>query len=791
MVDLDILKEKGITKASIKALFTAEVKTSKITELLRLISSRIDEGQNYNISNFRLYKALDTAWNVPLKQITPTMLQSLVDSNLSSEAMQNTLTTWGIDLNEIFVEVPDPKDPRRTLKKVNIPAFSRIFVPLCRAYVSIRRAKTMNDRKLVPYMKFEPAISNEETRMRCEVITSRVEQMANDYGFWKVEDDTFWNTLHYGKAFRFPVEEWHVEEQLVEKESDYIGETDPAPAPDNDDGKGDEKIDDKYKRVRMKEGLRYHIPHPTRTFYDMAWPTYTFNTDTGATYAGYWRVMRYGEISTKKAFFNLDVIKVGRSNEFFSNNTAFFDNVYPCRMQFPTMANDGVNENDSEKKVSDALYITTDHDKSLVLTELFQKLVPSEWGLGDYDFPVWFRFVVANNDVVIYCAPLPYTPMLFDDYDGISGQAINPSMTLEIMPFQDQFANLLSQYLLSVKQNLANMTLVDEDVINEEDISRLQKFSQSIWSALNFVRFSSRRFFKSQQQPNALFPQKFPQVDTNSIAIAMRTILEILERVLVMSAQELGQSASHEQTREEVRNIASNTSTRAQFTASTLDRSRQAWKKQVYEGLMAYGCEEGYAQVPADPKITQELLSKLGFTWEAYDTDKKRLTVSWTKDALRTAIPYGAFAANRDGDDRISDIEIARSLSAFMQQLAAIPGIPEALGPNQFIALANIIGRSAGLPRDFRLVNNGPDTTPQQQAQEIMTAVQQMLQQTEMKINQDVMAALEPLAQDVRAIEQAIGMVQGGQQQQEQAPPPEAEMPMMPPQDLPPGPPMA
>lgn len=360
--------------------------------------------------------------------------------------------------------------------------------------------------------------------------------------------------------------------------------------------------------------------------------------------------------------------------------------------------------------------------------------------MGSYDCPVWFRFVMANNQTVIYCAPLPYSsPVLYDGYDPVSGRSLNPSMSLEILPFQDQFANLLSQYILSTKQNLVNFTGLDTDVIDEDDIQEIEKGAQSFWSRLKFFRFSSRKMFKSQQTPNVVFPQRFPQVDTSQIGVAMKTILEILERVLVMSAQELGQAASHEQTREEVRNIASSTSTRAQFTASALDRSRQAWKQQIYEGLMAYGAKEGFAQVPADPKITPEVLSSLGFTWEGDDLRNKKVNLRFAKTAIR----YVQFAANRDGDDRINDLELARSMGAFMQQLLANPMMAQAIGPDQFMKMANMIGRAAGLPRDFNLHNRGGDVTPEENNQQMMQQVQQMLDQAMQALGEQVQGALK------------------------------------------------
>lgn len=789
MVDLDILEAKGCSKGELKKKFSTEKPSKEIENLNNLLKSRLAEGWSHNLSNYRIFHALDTAWDLPLKQVTATMLQSLIDSNLDDTQMMDSLAAWGADIRDIVTEYPDPKDPRRTLKKFNMPAFYRIFVPLVRSYVTIRRAKMMNDRKLVPFMKFEPSESTELTRMRAEIITSRGEVMANDYGFWDIEDQACWRMLHYGVCCRFMTEEWHKEEQLVEWDSPYEGEGEGEVVGDGDDAHK------KWKRVCMKEGLRYHMPHPTRSFYDMAWPAHTLNTDCGASYAGYWRVMRYGDIMAKKDFFNLSRIKKGGSaaDFFHKNQTGFFKNVYPCTMKFPTGLENAGGEFDTENRVADSIYVTEDHDKGLILTEMFCKLVPDEWGLGEYDCPVWFRFVMANDDTVVYAAPLPYSnPVLYDGYDPVSGRTLNPSMSLEILPFQDHFANLLSQYLLSTKQNLVNMTLVDSDVVDEKDIEDIERFPQKIWSALKFIRFSSRKFFKSQQQPVAVLPQKFPQTDTGQIERAMRTILEILERVLVMSAQELGQAASHEQTREEVRNIASNTSTRAQFTASSLDRSRQAWKKQIFEGLMAYGSEAGYAQVPAapelgDPEKGPELLSKLGFTYEGYDKEKKLLRVGWTKTAIR----YASFAANRDGDDRINEVELAQAQSAFMQQLGANPMIAQAIGPDQFIAMANMIAKSAGFARDFRLVNRGPDVTPEEQSQQIIQQVQQMVEQSIGQFAQETQGALKEIidentkqSSEIAQVMEAIGMIsQANQPQPQQQMPPQEPLPG----EMPPG----
>ena len=58
-------------------------------------------------------------------------------------------------------------------------------------------------------------------------------------------------------------------------------------------------------------------------------------------------------------------------------------------------------------------YSTADRDKSIFVAEHFEKLVPRDWGLGDYDGPVWHRFTMAGDDTPIWIEPSAITPGIF------------------------------------------------------------------------------------------------------------------------------------------------------------------------------------------------------------------------------------------------------------------------------------------------------------------------------------------------------------------------------------------
>lgn len=787
MVDLDILEAKGVsvetlqeafklTKKKIRAGgFTAvldngsDTQKAKVAKLVKRICNRIKSGRDYNITNYRIYQALDAAWDLPLKQITPTMLRQLMDKQQEPTAVIDTLKSWGIDPTEVLIEVPDPKDPTQTQKAVSLPAFARVFIPLAKSYVTIRGAKLVNDRNQVPHFKYEPAISNKETRMRCEVITAAVEDMSNNFSYFDTEKQAILKMLHYGEQIIFPMESWLSESQLVEEDSGYTGTK-----------KG------KYIEAVTREGVRFHQPHPARSYRDMAHPAWTLNTGTGARYSGYWRIMRYGELMANKKFYNTDVIKIGNS-DWYSGGAGFFQNVYPCTMSFPSLSTEGggVSEKDTEKHIGDGFYAADLEDKGILVNEYFEKLNPKENGLGDYDYEVWFRFVVASDDTIIFAEPLPYTaPTPYYGYDALDNRTINSSMTLEILPHQDQLSNLFTQYLLSVKNNLGRVTLADTDVLPQAEINRLRGFSQQTQVGNVIVPFSGKEMAKREVNARALYIETVAQVDTQSIAAAMRLVLEMVERLLVMSPQEMGQPASHEQTREEVKVIGQSSSARAEYTGAAADRARESIKRICFEGLMAYGEDEFYAQIPADPEIDKTMLSDLGFTWAGEDKDNGRLTVKATKKAVRkTAVGYMKFVANRDGEDRINEVEEARKMAVALAEWMNNPIIGPAIGPDQAIQMVNFIAKAAGFPRDFRVVNKMNDQTLlQQNNQQVLAQVQDAIKQVVTQLNNEMKGALKEVMTENGDQQKQINELQQALAQliQPSAPPPQVTQ--MPPQ---------
>ncbi len=776
MIDMEALEAAGYTQESLKRKFEKDPLEGKCKDLADLVYSHIKDGVVYNIKQSRLYYALDLAWNAPFKQITPTLLHSIKGKPLDDESVKNAVADWGAswlvdEINSLKGENP---------KKLNIPEFWHIFVPLVRSYVTVRWARIVNDRRLVPFMKYDPVKNSKKNRTQCEVITDRVERTSVGYDYQSIFQHATFHTLHYGECIMFPRESWHTVEQ----------------------GRGKDA-----KPAIVKEGIRYHIPHPTRKFYDLNYPAYTINTGTGVAHGGYWGINKWGDVQACKDYYNLDKVSYGGVDWLTGATgwTNFLATVMGgTALNFPTpssLTQDINVQQDRETQAS--LYSSNEHDKAVVISEVFELINPKQWGLYDYDFKVWHRFVVANASTILYCEPLPYNPMIYFGYDATGNHAIHSSLSLEVLPFQDHFGNLLSQYILAVKQNLANITFVDE-TRDKTLLDRLKGMGRRLYETLNFEAFDARQDRITQKEVKDVFQSfSFPKSNTQEIAGAMRELLDILERVLVLSSQEVGAAGSHEQTAEEIRNIANFTSNRLQFTANAFDRGMSAWKQQLYEGLMAYGEEELYAtlQNPASKKELEDM----GFTVEDHDANG-RIGYAVVKIG-KTAIQLDQFAANRDTSDRTNNTAGASVMNQALQAALANPMTAAAIGAEQAIELMNYVGEMAGVPRDFRLkistqyaeyeklqkeaaksqadaAKVGPmmeqlqqqmgqalqqlQAQTQEQLAAVSAQIQQLAEGTTQVIQEQVQPAIAQVAQvSQQAVEASVANAQGLQQQAE------------------------
>jgi hypothetical protein len=328
-------------------------------------------------------------------------------------------------------------------------------------------------------------------------------------------------------------------------------------------------------------------------------------------------------------------------------------------------------------------------------------------------------------------------------------------MSLEILPFQDQFSNVLTQIILTAKQNLANLVFVDENQVEPNVIEKIKNLGETFLRRLNVFKFDGRQSAKyGQKVVEAVQSFKFPQGNTAELITVLKTILDVLERVLVMSSNEVGQAASHEQTREEIRNIAANTSSRLVFTTTPVDIAAEAWKRQLYQGLMNNGDANFYIHIPSDFALTKETLKDMGFTFVdsgvKMDKGSKAKYDRYHVKKVSVAINEWEFASARDQQDRVQNEKIAQALVQLWNVVMSNPLVAQSIGADQAIMWANTISYFAGLPRDFKLTSVSEGQTPEQQQAQAQGQLQQIVQLVQQTVNADLKQELGPLLGEVK-----------------------------------------
>lgn len=725
MVSLERLKAAGVTAANLKKLFTAKVKTPQVERLQNLIRDRIWDGRSQNFRDYRIWAAIDWCYDAAYAQTAPILLRHLMGrynqqlaqdpKNVDPRSVLNTAKAWGMGVNDLFSCNTCGDTTTYTPKN---PTFFKVEIPIVKSYTTIRQSKLFNERNQDPFFKYEPRSFTEANRIKCDALTDEIAKITNDLDYPATLRQGILQQLVYGICLAFPKETWYVEEQ--------------------------EGLDGKPEVVR--EGIRYALPHPSRMFYDLRYPIDTINSDSGVEWMAFWRLMRYGDIRDSSMYYNKRSIPVGQNWWDATLNNNFFQEFFPCNMAFPTELYEGWTQS-SDRDARASFYTTNEVDKAVFVTNMFMKLVPKRWGFGNYEFPVWFRFEVAADSTVIWAEPVPYTPGWYIGYDADQNKVRNASLALEIVPFQEHLGNVVSQLLLSMKQNLANVVSYDTEQIGEDTIKILQNAGENLYRTLNFVPFSSAKARRGQTSPTDAFHSfKFPLQNTVELTQSISTLINIMERLLVMSPQEIGQASSHEQSATELNTINQNTSTRVDFTGTFIDSAIYAWKRQLYEASMQYLDKDFEAQIGSDVDDLEGVLKDMGFTLESEPSPPINRAIISGK---RKELALDGFSSPRDGPRRIDNPKIAQVMLQTAQAVASNPMLASAVGPDQFVKIFTEAARLAGAPKDFLLKVTGQfrDQMAQQQQQQAQ-GPQQMIAEIKQMLDQR-------LQQVIPAIEKA------------------------------------
>lgn len=683
---------------SLRKRFEAEVLSEKEEALKKRWATRAQRGQQWNLRNYKLFLAIDRAWESGFSQATQSligMLRDMSDARHTEDAL-DAAKRWG--MSHLIVDVTDPKT-NKSVKGLSIPAMYHITLSLARNATMQRSARLAADRLQVPTFKFEPAYQTMDNRLRAEVVTQRVGQMDREFGYAHHMVQGIQQSCMYGHAISFPVEEWY------ETKGYHNGQL-----------------------VASKAGVRFVLPHPSRSYFDLDHPLSTLNTDTGCRYVGYWRVITFGSLR-QQAYWNRERVKYSkRATD--PEWALFFNTTGQCRMASQFQDGNWFSDNDREK-LSDAPYFTaSDDDRPVFITEHFEKInLKSELDDRLPDIDVWFRIVLGSDDTPLYMAPLPTRMTSAFIYEPLDTRALMNGMMVEGLAFDHHATNIFSQSILTLRQNLANVTMFDEDVIDSAQVRKdIENPNESFFRKLNFWGFSGRKLSKQQANLDQAFrPYSFPKQSIMEHVLVLEKLLMLMERVLGISAQETGSYASHEQSAAEVRAIQVWSNQRITLQGFYVDCTCEAFKSSVYGALMAYGTSDNYAMI--DASYTEEFLGKLGFTVVG-QTGDGRVQISAPSDKLYVE----HWAERRDGPNRIPWEQIGNQMTQMISSVLGNPNLASAVPPEQLIQLLNYALEAGGFPKDFRLDPKAGAAALAQGEEELKKWVLEMLQHFSVQI---------------------------------------------------------
>jgi hypothetical protein len=732
MVSIEVLKKFGSTQDRLKEIFTAtgcdegltvvpdskytgakgtisrsEAKKKKAdlalrTKLTDLIADRMDTGYMQSLNRYEVYAAVDLAWDsTPVTQQTfPLLLYA--QQKLGKQACASALAKC--EGGEKYVK----KDKKGRLLDVDLPKFFAHNINLVRSYVTRRLAAQTNKYKnLYPYYKYHARGTGDVAQLRGEVMSQIAEIKVEQYGFREHDEQVLRDGLLYSWNVDFVRASW-------EKDKQYRFTPSASKV---------EKLSDKeVENVVVKEGVVFHNPHPTRTFWDTTHPLSTLNTDSGVQWCGYWDLVRYGDLLDNPCYYNKTTIDYGQGwiNGCSEDPHANYYKIYYESMNMPSTQANRIERawrtNSAKEWVG--TYTAQMKDSSAFIGVLFMKVKPIDWGMGKYPYPVWLRLVVGGTEgTVIFAEFLPSIPGAYLGINVKEDRTVNASFAMSLLPYQDQLTNLFTQLLSICKAEQFMMVAVDTDFISDERL--LEDLKNDIQSDNWFAKRKLLHYSGSNAAAlgtNVRDPIKIYQASTHPQAIriifeSIINLIQTVDKLENVSANETGQPIVRGNggvTATEASLIGQTTNTVFNFTSDAFDTFRAAKKKIIYESWQAFGKDD--FRVPVIKRYPDKIVAEAGMQVEDPDADNPDKPHRVTVLGHKRDMVYEFIFTSRDGAERVMNTIVANTLTQLVPMIQQAPGITK----ENFVNIVNAVIRNSGAGYDLTI------DLPDEQADEPM-----------------------------------------------------------------------
>lgn len=759
MIDFDILKQAGTTNQRLREVLSAtkpegykelpEEERDKIDrntkhreKIEKLINSRLHEHIVFTLRNHHLFSAVDLAWDsVPInKQTIPLIMYAQKRLNINSCIAELDK----LKVTDKYVRKSESGKP----ELIDLPKFFETHINLVRSIVTRRlAAQASKYANMYPFFKYEARSTTPTARLKGDVLSQRMDIMADQYDYRHFQTQCVRDMMLYGHSVAFPRASWEREVQWQKKNlsEEFQG-----------------KDIEKEARV-IKEGVSWINPHPSRLFWDINHPITSLNTDTGSEYVGYWEVVKYKDVAYNPAYFNRSAISyTDFTTGLFANNSAYWSQYYSAIVAPPAL-NDLTSFNDRRNQIG--LYNSEYDDSSIFISEFYWKLIPNEYGIGDYPFPVWVHFKVASENTIVFAEIMPSSPCAVFSYNENDNRLVNISIAHELMGFQDQLTNLFSQLLETAKADLFAVAVLNSDVFPDD--TEGQKLAEDFRATMrgeNFyatthvleASFSRLKELGIDTNPDNIFKvvRSSPNTNLQTIFSAITQVLHMAERLMALSPQEQGQPSPRETSATEIQVIANTTESVYGFISDAIDEGRAAMKRVCYESLISLG--SNHIHLPVLNRYPAQVVRAAGFEvadgGDMFDPQSdRRYTVIGEKHKLIHDYVFNS----RDGGERSSNMAAANILTQMLPVLQN-PLLVQALTKEKYYEILNAIFRNSGAGIDLNLqLQPGEDNSlvPQEQKDAMTQGAEN---------NQEMGAMLQELIKVVQQNAEEIETLKGG-----------------------------
>jgi len=736
-------------------------KNCKNVELRKKLETRvwerILEGIDHNVKNSRLLQAIDMAQDGAPVQTETVPLMMWAMGRIKTGELANCLNkTLGPERAKAYIQ----KSPDGNDLKINIPRICETPINLVRSYVT-RRLAAMDSlwANQWPHFLYDARSENPIDQLKADVITEVIDQMGNQYGHRRSGTQWRRHMLLYAHSVVFPRSAW-------DRKIGWRME------PTNNGAEPTEPKD--YIKC---EGVDFVNPHPKTRYHDRSGPLSGINTDNGPKWIGYWDIQRYGSLlDNEPSYFNLNEVKASSDFENLVRDYSDFFNYYfdSCVLKFPECNDRSVDRNNRAFNVGE--YATSQRDFGVLTCQHFEQLNPFVEGICDYNCDIWVRFVVGGAGTIIGAEWMPSLPAAVGGINADESREVNQSMASELLVFQDQATNIVTQMVEQLRLSFVQLWLIDKDLLDPAIVKEIENNAgnKTWWMDPHVLVYSGTKL--KEMTSGATDPRTaFTVVQANIVRTvtdsltALGQVLNLADRLLILSPNELGQPNPREVAAREVQEISTSTQSIYAFINEGPREQTAAVKRILFESRVTRGAP--IVNVPIMGKYTKETIESAGFEVIDLEKDFKGTHVP-KKTRIKgnfSLIIYDNYFESRDGAERAPNAQGAQVMTTVLQMLMHTPGIPQKLGLDRLLLLINAIIRMSGAPIDFQIDKDDGETDqiqdpaaeaaaaqpagPPPEVQQMVLAMQQMdakIQRLEALLSQ-AMGGGEPSAPQVAA----------------------------------------